>query len=171
MSDLVERARRGDEEAFDRLYRENVERVYAVCLRMCADRDLAERLTQDAFVRGWRGLKAFRGGSRFSTWLHRIAVNVVLEDQRAGSRRERLHERRAETEGTAVTSDFAGDTRLDLERAITALPRGARAVIVLHDIEGYRYEEIAELMGITIGTVKSQIHRGRRMLREALEPT
>ncbi|HUP00416.1 MAG TPA: sigma-70 family RNA polymerase sigma factor [Gemmatimonadota bacterium] len=171
MSDLVERAQRGEAGAFDRLYREHVERVYAICLRLSADPLRAEGLTQDVFVRAWRRLDSFRGESRFSTWLHRIAVNAFMEDHRSMTRRGR----RIETTGPGGLEAYsiaiqsgAPDTRLDLERAIAALPRGARTMIVLHDVEGYRYEEVAALTGVALGTVKSQIHRGRRLLREAL---
>lgn len=169
MSDLVERAQRGEIAAFDGLYRENVERVYALCLRMCADPDRAERLTQDAFVRAWRALSAFRRQSRFSTWLHRIAVNVVLEDHRAVTRLERRHEAGGMLDRSEVSPAIAVDIGIDLERAIARLPRGARMAVVLHDIEGYKYEEIAQLMGVSMGTVKSQIHRARGLLKEALE--
>ncbi len=166
MSDLIERAQRGDAGAFARLYRDNVERIYAVCLRMSGDSERAERLTQDAFVRAWRALPSYRGEARFSTWLHRIAVNVVLEDHRSRSRRNLRHEAAASQSPPVVAEDT--EARLDLERAIADLPAGARMMVVLHDIEGYRYEEIAELTGVALGTVKSQIHRGRRLLRESL---
>jgi RNA polymerase sigma-70 factor (ECF subfamily) len=166
VSDLIERAQRGDAEAFARLYRDNVERVYAVCLRMSGDPERAERLTQDAFVRAWRALPAYRGQARFSTWLHRIAVNVVLENHRSTSRRDLRHEAAAAACPPVAAENT--EIRLDLERAIAALPPGARLMVVLRDIEGYGYEEIAELTGVTLGTVKSQIHRGRRLLRESL---
>ena len=165
VSDLIERAQRGDAGAFARLYRDNVERVYAVCLRMSGDPERAERLTQDAFVRAWRALPAYRGQARFSTWLHRIAVNVVLENHRSTRRRDLRHQ--AAAVGPPVAAEHT-EIRLDLERAIAALPAGARMMVVLHDIEGYGYEEIAGLTGVALGTVKSQIHRGRRLLRESL---
>ncbi len=165
VSDLIERAQRGDAGAFARLYRDNVERVYAMCLRMSGEPERAERLTQDAFVRAWLGLPAYRGEARFSTWIHRIAVNVVLEDHRSTSRRQR-HEAVSLTYPAVAAEDT--EARMEIERAIASLPDGARLMVVLHDIEGYRYEEIAELTGVALGTVKSQIHRGRRLLREAL---
>jgi RNA polymerase sigma-70 factor (ECF subfamily) len=167
--DLVRRAQAGDRSAFDALSDEHVGHVYAVCLRMTADPRHAERLTQDAFVRAWRGLPRFRGDSRFSSWLHRLTVNVVLEDSRAERWREDrvrlvpdlgLHDR-----GT-VNGD-AG-SRLDLERAISMLPVGARRVLVLHDVIGHPQKEIAEMLGIAVGTVKAQLHRARRLLREKL---
>ncbi|MGH7564482.1 MAG: RNA polymerase sigma factor [Gemmatimonadota bacterium] len=168
VSDLIERAQRGDAGAFDRLYRDNAERVYAVCLRMSGDPERAERLTQDTFVHAWRGLPSYRGEARFSTWLHRIAVNVVLEDHRSTARWRSRHEAVSPVAAYPPVAREDTDARLDLERAIAGLPAGARTMVVLHDIEGYRYEEIAELTGVALGTVKSQIHRGRRLLRESL---
>ncbi|CAN5277391.1 sigma-70 family RNA polymerase sigma factor [soil metagenome] len=165
----MQRAKRGEAGAFDQLYREHVERVYAICLRLSADPVLAESLTQDAFVRAWKGLDSFRGQSRLSTWLYRIAVNVTLEDRRSAARHGETFEAAVNDEHyVAVVRDAAPDTQIDLERAIRTLPRGARTMVVLHDIEGYRYEEIAEMTGAAVGTVKSQLHRGRKLLREAL---
>lgn len=159
----------GDRHAFERLYRANVNRVYAVCVRMCGDRVRAEELVQDAFVRAWDRLPQFRGDAAFSTWLHRLTVNVVLEAQRSERRG------RARTEGEDVLADAAplapGEhhaDRMDLAVAIAALPPGARAVFALHDVEGYRHEEIAEMLDITSGGSKAQLHRARRLLREAL---
>lgn len=169
--ELVRRAQAADRPAFDTLYEKYVGRVYAVCLRMCADPDDAERLTQDVFVRVWQRLASFRGDSRFTSWLHRIAVNVVLEDIRSTHRRTArvqnvpepaFHER----PGKDSSSDL--DARMDLERAIALLPHGARQALVLHDIEGYKHEEIAQLLGTAVGTTKAQLHRARRLLRDRL---
>ncbi|MFQ5679031.1 MAG: RNA polymerase sigma factor [Gemmatimonadota bacterium] len=165
----MQRAQRGDEAAFDALYREHVGRVYATCLRLSADRRRAEELTQDVFVRCWEKLSTFRGESRFSTWLYRLAANLALDERRARGREGRLAQAAAEERLSARSQEPPYGERLDLERAVAALPRGARIVVVLHDIEGYRYEEIAEMTGVALGTVKSQIHRGRRLLREMLE--
>jgi RNA polymerase sigma-70 factor (ECF subfamily) len=137
---------------------------------MAGDAVEARRLTQDVFVRAWERLGLFRGESAFSSWLHRLAVNVVLADRRAAGRRLR----RVVTAADAPAHDGLADAgwspeRLDLERAIAALPPGARAVFVLHEIEGYGHEEIAALTGIAVGTSKAQLHRARRLLREALE--
>ena len=159
----------GDRNAFERLYRANVNRVYAVCVRMCGDRPRAEELAQDAFVRAWEKLPQFRGDSAFSTWLHRLTVNVVLEAQRSEKRRRA----RVETED-ALEADPPLARRefhlekMDLTVAIAALPPGARAVFALHDVEGYKHEEIAEMLSITSGGSKAQLHRARRLLREAL---
>jgi RNA polymerase sigma-70 factor (ECF subfamily) len=166
---LVARARRGDRPAFDALYHMHVDRVYGVCLRMCADVERAERLTQDAFVNAWRRLSTFRGESAFTSWLHRLAVNAVLEDARRTKRREARVLPMADL--GAVDGPARGgheDVRLGLERAIASLPPGARAVLVLHDIEGYTHDEIAALTGTAVGTTKAQLHRARRLLRERL---
>jgi RNA polymerase sigma-70 factor (ECF subfamily) len=166
---LVERARNGDRAAFDALYRMHAGRVYGVCLRMVADAERAEQLTQDAFVLAWRRLDSFRGESAFTSWLHRLTVNVVLEASRRQSRREVREETMADL---TVVDRGAGppdvDTRLVLERAVAALPPGARTCLVLHDIEGYTHEEIAQLTGTAVGTTKAQLHRARRLLREML---
>jgi RNA polymerase sigma-70 factor (ECF subfamily) len=167
---LVARARAGDSRAFEGLYRRVVGRVYALCLRMTRDGQRAEELTQDVFVRAWERLGTFRGESQFTTWLHRLAVNVVLQDGRTKGRRE-SRERLTEDPGEymiRVRHEMPG-ARLDLERAIAALPEGARSVILLRDVYGYKYQEIAEMQGVALGTVKAQIHRARRMLREKLE--
>jgi len=166
---LVERAQGGDTHAFEAIYRRLVGRIYALCLRMSRDPQRAEELTQDVFVRAWERMGSFRGDSRFTTWLHRLAVNVVLQAGRTRGRREsREHLVADPGEYSArVVREMPG-TRVDIERAIAALPDGARTVLVLRDIEGYKYDEIAEIQGVALGTVKAQIHRARRMLREAL---
>lgn len=167
--ELVRRAREGDARAFEALYRENLGRVFALCLRMVRDRTRAEELTQEAFVRAWEKLNTFRGDAAFSTWLHRLTVNLVLTDQRSRARRnDRVT--LADDSGLPDTPgrNEAPGARVDLEQAIAALPEGARHVFVLYEIEGYRHEEIAEMMGIASGTTKAQLHRARRLLREAL---
>ena len=123
--------------------------------------------TQDAFVRAWGKLGSFRGEAAFPTWLHRLAVNVVLTDRRSAGRRERRAEAAAESGPRAQPAPRAG-LGVDLERAIARLPPGARAVFVLYDVEGYCHQEIAEMTGIATGTSKAQLHRARRLLREAL---
>ena len=167
-AELARRIARGDEAAFDRLYGENVERVYAVCLRMCGDAGRARGLTQEAFVRAWQRIGSFRGESRLSSWLHRIAVNVVLERQRTRRRWHTLMVDPEQGTGRAARGADPG-LRVDLERAIAGLPDGARHMLVLRDVEGHSYEEVAELTGAALGTVKSQISRARRLVREALE--
>ncbi len=165
----VERAQAGEVGAFEQLYRLHAGRVYALCLRMCGDPGEAEELTQDAFVRAWEKLEGFRGQSAFSSWLHRLTVNVVLGSWRArGRQRERVVPI-GEVAGLADPGHEPEPRRgLDLERAIAALPAGARTVFVLHDVEGYRHRDIAELTGLAVGTSKAQLHRARRLLRKAL---
>lgn len=167
---LVKRAQSGDSGAFEALYRRLVGRIYALCLRMARDSQRAEELTQDVFVRAWERLGTFRGESKFTTWLHRLAVNVVLQDGRAKGRRE-SREELVDDPGKylgRVTVEFPG-TRMDLERAIASLPDGARRVLILRDIYGYKYDEIAEMQSVALGTVKAQIHRARKMMREKLD--
>ena len=167
---LVGQACRGDHEAFEALYRANVGRIYALCLRLSADVLRAEELTQSVFIKAWEKLGSFRGKSAFSTWLHRLTVNLVLEDKRSERRRT---ERVLTTDDPALLDggsvEMQPDVGIDLERAIALLPPGARAAFVLHDIEGYRHNEIAELTGTSPGTSKVQLHRARRLLRKALE--
>ena len=167
---LVDRAKAGDMAAFEELYRRNVGRVFAVCMRMAGDPSLAEELAQDVFVRAWERLGTFRGDSAFSSWLHPLTVNVALSERRA---------RRRRTSRFVTTDDLTPfekpgkssgpEEGMDLERALATLPPGARSVFVLHDVEGYRHQEIAELTGVAEGTSKAQLHRARRMMREALE--
>jgi len=170
-ADLVRRAQAGDRLAFEQLYRDNVGRVYALCFRM-AGPEFAEELAQDVFVRAWQKLGSFRGESAFSSWLHPLTVNVALSERR--SRRRRLARvmttddlTEFERPGPPTRSD-GPEAGFDLERALDTLPPGARAVFVLHDVEGYKHAEIAERTGVATGTSKAQLHRARRLLREAL---
>jgi len=168
-ADSIESAQEGDVAAFERLYRENESRIYALCLRMVADRSRAEELTQASFVRAWEKLGSFRGDSAFATWLHRLAVNVVLGDMRS---RGRWQARFTEMEDLSAFEDKTGRSSpraaVDLERAIATLPPKARAIFVLYDIEGYRHAEIAEMTGLAEGTSKAHLHRARKLLREVL---
>ncbi len=169
-TELVREAQAGSDDAFERLYRKHGRHIYALCLRMVSDPDRAEELVQDAFVRAWNTIGSFQHKSAFGTWLHRLSVNVVLSDMRTEKRRssrELLPGELDQFEHEA--KDAMPETRMDLERAIAALPSGAKRVLVLHDIEGYRYREIAGLIGVAEGTVKSQLSRARRLVREALE--
>lgn len=168
-TDLVAQARGGDANAFERLYRENVGRIHGLCRRLTGDSTLAEDLTQEVFVRTWEKLPTFRGRSAFSSWLHRLAVNVVLGDRRASARRNARVLTVAEPEAVeSIPLSVAPGGDIDLERAIAALPPGARTVFILHDVEGYRHEEIAGFIGVTVGTSKGQLHRARKLLKEAL---
>lgn len=166
---LAARAQAGDARAFEELYREHVGHVYALCLRMTRNKTMAEDLTQEAFLRAWRKINSFRGDSAFSTWMHRLTVNLVLTQLRSDTRRNAR---------VTVTDDLQPYEKpgrekrpglaADIEAAVGKLPERARAVFILHDIEGYRHDEIAGMMGIATGTTKAQLHRARRMLREAL---
>lgn len=165
-SDLS-RAAAGDREAFERVYRAYVGRVYSICLRMVGDRAEAEEATQDVFVRLWDKLSLYRGESLFSTWLHRLAVNVVLT-------RRKVHGRHSDRAASGEILELVPQREapvgisMDLESAIATLPEGARRVFVLHDVEGYKHEEIGTMLGITSGGSKAQLHRARLLLRKAL---
>jgi RNA polymerase sigma-70 factor, ECF subfamily len=171
---LVAAAREGIQAAFEQLYRQHSGRIHALCLRLSGDADLAEQHTQDAFVLAWRKLPGYRGESRFGTWLHRLTVNVVLDHQRARARRQRREtplDPWAEADNLPAVRPLAGAAigmRLDLERALAGLPDRARAAFVLHEVEGYPVREVAALMQVTEGTVKTQLFRARRQLREVL---
>jgi RNA polymerase sigma-70 factor (ECF subfamily) len=167
---LVSRAQRGDRRAFEQVYRRTVDRIYAVCLRMCADAEEASELVQDVYVRAWQRLSSFRGESLFTTWLHRLTVNLVLQDRRSKGRRRARERTEADLEqyGCAAVVAMPG-TRVDLERAIAGLPTRAREVLVLRDVQGYKYDEIARMTGVSLGTVKAQIHRARNLVKEALD--
>jgi RNA polymerase sigma-70 factor, ECF subfamily len=167
----VSRAQEGDLLSFERLYRENVNRIYALCLRLCGDPVRAEELTQDVFVRAWEKLASFRGDSAFSTWLHRLAVNVVLGQRRSEGRlgaRLVFADDLTIYEGTSTAAPAEG-VRMDLEAAMASLPEGTRAVFVMHEVEGYTHEEIARLTGRAEGTCKALLHRARKLLRERLQ--
>ena len=159
----------GDRGAFEKVYRAHAGRVFAICVRMAGSRQVAEELTQDVFVRAWQKLGQFRGEASFSTWLHRLAVNVVLNARKQDGRRSGRHEEMDEESHSLAAPGLSvpGD-RLDLEAAIAKLPPGARRVFVLHDVEGFTHEEIAGMSGVTTGATKSQLHRARMLLREAL---
>ena len=159
--------RAGDIAAFERLYREQVGRVMGVCQRLTADYALAEDCTQETFIRAWRALESFESRSQVATWLHRIAVNVVLERRRKPDRRLEFVAQPREDD-----ADFAFDTPVEvreLEAAITNLPPGARDVLVLSGVYGYSHAETAEMLGIAAGTCKAQLHRARALLRAKLD--
>lgn len=168
---LVTAARGGDARAFERLYRLHSGRVFGLCLRMTRRRDVAEDCVQQTFVRAWRNLSAFEGRSAFGTWLHRIAVNEVLTQARNhGTRIESDDEVVADAHSGApegLNEIDAGEV-MDVERALATLPEGARHVVVLQAVYGYSHEEVAEMLGVAVGTCKAQLHRGRRLLRERL---
>jgi RNA polymerase sigma-70 factor (ECF subfamily) len=166
-ADCVRLAAEGDVRAFEQLYELHLPRVHSLVRRMTGGRDTDE-LTQDIFVRVWQKLGTFRGDSAFGTWLHRLAVNVVIERFRTdATRRQRL------IEGEGIFDRLSSpprprDVSLDFEAALEKLPDGAREIFVLHDVDGYKHGEIAELLGISAGTSKAQLHRARMMLRKHL---
>lgn len=168
-AELARRIVSGDEQAFDDFYHAHVRRVYAICMRLSADPEHARRLVQDTFVLAWEKMDSFRGESRLSSWLHRIAVNAFIEGRRRHARwRRLLTQGKTQAERLPDRRDDPG-LRVDLERCIAALPEGARTMLVLRDVEGHSYRDIARLTGVAEGTVKAQLHRARRLLREMLE--
>ncbi|MFL5595486.1 MAG: RNA polymerase sigma factor, partial [Gemmatimonadaceae bacterium] len=169
--ECVRRAQTGDVDAFEILYREHSARIFALCLRLKAgDKVDATELMQDVFIRAWRRLATFRGDSAFASWLHRLAVNTMLENARSERRREARVLPMDDTSRLAGAARNSGiDLKMDMEEAVASLPRGARLAFVLHDVEGYQHQEIAEQLGVSVGTVKAQLHRARRLLRQKLE--
>jgi len=168
LDDDVALAAGGDSSAFERLYRTHVARIHSLTRRMLGTHD-ADEVTQDIFVRTWQKLGQFRGESAFSTWLHRLAVNVVIERRRSFAvQRERIADDPSALEFITVAPARA-DLTVDFEHAIEQLPPGAREIFVLHDVEGYKHREIAAMLDITSGTSKRQLHRARMLLRKHLQ--
>ena len=177
-AEAIDRAKQGDAESFEGLYGLHKRRVYSLCLRMTGNTAEAEDLTQEAFLQLYRKIASFRGESAFSTWLHRLAVNVVLMRLRKkGLPQVSLEETLEPQQQDGPRKDIgtrdnvlAGSIdRISLERAIEGLPPGYRIVFVLHDIEGYEHNEIAEMLGCSIGNSKSQLHKARMKLRDLLK--
>jgi RNA polymerase sigma-70 factor (ECF subfamily) len=164
---LVDRARLGDVRAFERLYRDHCGRVHAVCLRLTREHALAEDCTQEAFIRAWRSLANFESRSNVGTWLHRIAVNVVLERRRRPDRRLEFVDELPEPADHECALDTPVE-EAELEAAIASLPEGARDVLVLCGIHGYSHAEASTMLGIAEGTCKAQLHRARALLRARL---
>jgi RNA polymerase sigma-70 factor (ECF subfamily) len=174
------RAQQGDAGAFERLYRLHHRRVYSLCLRMVGNTAEAEDLTQEAFLQLFRKIATFRGESAFSTWLHRLSVNVVLMRLRKKTLTETSLDETTEPdeEGGGPRKDIGGPDlrlsgsvdRVNLERAVEQLPPGYRSIFVLHDVQGYEHNEIAAIMRCSIGNSKSQLHKARMRLRRLLSP-
>lgn len=157
----------GDSSAFERLYRAHVPRIHSLARRMLGSEE-ADEVTQDIFVRTWQKLGQFRGESAFTTWLHRLAVNVVIERRRTFAiQRERMTDDPAALE-LATVAPARADLTVDFEAAMEQLPPGAREIFVLHDVEGYKHREIAAMLDITTGTSKRQLHRARMLMRRHL---
>ncbi len=179
-AELIEKAKLGDAQAFQALYEKHKRRVYSLCLRMTSNTAEAEDLTQEAFLQLYRKIATFRGESAFSTWLHRLSVNVVLMHLRKKSLPVvSLEETTQGTGGEDDTpkKDFGAEDmalagsidRLQLQKAVEDLPPGYRTIFVLHDVEGYEHNEIAEIVGCSIGNSKSQLHKARMKLRDLLK--
>jgi RNA polymerase sigma-70 factor (ECF subfamily) len=171
--ELARAAAAGDATAFEKLYEQHSRRVYSLCLRMVASAALAEDLTQEVFLQVFRKIGSFRGDSAFTTWLHRLTVNqVLMHFRKRGVKLERTSEEGDFTDVVETplqsTRRISMIDRLALEKAIEQLPPGYRTVFTLHDIEGYEHEEISDMLDISIGTSKSQLHKARMRLRELL---
>ncbi len=167
----IARASRGDRAAFERIYCRHAGWVFGLCLRLSGQRELAEDCTQETFVAAWRGLSGFQKRSEFSTWLHRIAVNAVLARRRKAADTIWANDQAHAEEVLNVPGDLDAAGPFDLERTITALPRGARDVLVLVGIYGYSHEEAGTMLGVAPGTSKAQLHRARELLSARLNLT
>jgi len=165
--DDVARAAGGDLQAFERLYRTHAPRVHSLARRMAGGQD-ADDLTQDIFVRVWQKVATFRGDSSFATWLHRLAVNVIVERFRSKASERKRFADVGDQPPEAVAPRSSPTDRLGLEDAVERLPDGARRVFVLHDVHGYRHQEIASMLDVSVGTTKAQLHRARMLMRRRL---
>ena len=171
---LTQDAAAGDMSAFEELYARHNQRVYSLCLRMTQNVTEAEDLTQEAFIQLFRKIGSFRGDSAFTTWLHRLTVNQVLMHFRKRSVKLEKTTEEGETPeqtvvGTGNPNQMPVIDRIALDRAIAQLPPGYRSVFVLHDVEGHEHEEIAKMLGVAVGTSKSQLHKARMKLRALLK--
>jgi RNA polymerase sigma-70 factor (ECF subfamily) len=167
---IIRQASEGSGTAVRALYERYSPRVYAVVRRIAGDDDLAQDYAQEAWIRAIRALPTFRGDARFSTWLHRIAVNSALQALRKADTRTK---REGPMPEVVAATQVDGDTLLGdlLERAMDQLPEGMRQVLILHDVEGYTHEEIGEVLGVSAGTSKSQLFKARGKMRELLRPS
>jgi RNA polymerase sigma-70 factor (ECF subfamily) len=162
-------AARGDHGAFERLYRRYIIRVYSLCTRLSGSRTQGEELTREVFLRAWQKLPEFSGETAYGTWLHRLAIDVVLNAQKVDRPAARIDQGGSPAERWSDVESPSDDAqRLDLGQAIDALPDDARRMFVLHDVERYKHEEIAEIFGITVGMSKAQLRRARLLVRETL---
>jgi RNA polymerase sigma-70 factor (ECF subfamily) len=176
-AEAIERAKQGDEAAFEILYQMHKRRVYSLCLRMVSNPAQAEDLAQEAFLQLFRKVGTFRGESAFSTWLHRMTVNVVLMNLRKKGLPVVSLEETIETDEESQKKELGGEDlklagsldRLQLQRAIEKLPPGYKTIFVLHDVEGFEHNEIATMVGCSIGNSKSQLHKARLKLRDYLK--
>ena len=164
---LITRVKQNDIQAFEQLYRLHSGRVYALCFRLVGNRAQAEEFAQESFVRAWQKIRTFRGESSFASWLYRLTTNVVLGSLRKKQLKQVSLDEVSDSQNPADRRLDTGSI-MDMEKAISKLPDGARTIFVLHDIEGYQHNEIAELTGLAIGTSKTQLHRARKLLKRCL---
>jgi RNA polymerase sigma-70 factor (ECF subfamily) len=168
--ELIAQAKSGNKSAFEDIYRIHVGRVYGICLRILGDHFRAEEITQQVFIRSWVKLVSFRGEGGFGSWLHRLAVNASLNELNASALMQiqdsSLDDLKTEP---SYRESCSQEMQMDLEKAIAALPVGARVVFVLHEIEGFNHREIAKKLGLANGTCKAQLFRARKLLREVLK--
>jgi RNA polymerase sigma-70 factor (ECF subfamily) len=168
--ELVSKAKAGSHAAFEALYQTHLGHVYGICMRILMDQSRAEEVTQKIFIHAWVKLQSFRGDSRFSSWLYRLSVNMILDELKPIGWKNDLDRRNEQMNLTGASSfEPAHDLRLDLNSAIDLLPRQARLIFVMHDIAGFTHDEIAEAMNLAAGTCKAQLSRARRILREVLK--
>jgi len=169
---LVIRSLNGDRTAYEKLYRANVGKVYALCLRMCGQKELAEDLAQESFIRAWQKLDSFRGDSKFSSWLYRLTSNVVIGHLRSSSKwqleqyDEAIHEKTLEK---VSSSDSIKAHCGDIEKALLTLSDKARVVLIMHDYLGFKHTEISDITGMAIGTSKTHLHRAKAQLKAQAE--
>lgn len=174
--DMIERASRGDAAAFNRLMEQHERRMYAVALRMCGNREDAQDCLQEAMLRVYRAIGGFKGQSSFSTWVYRITMNTCLDELRRKKNRQSTSLDSLLDMGWSPSDDtnapekqaMRSELRRNLNRAIQELPEEMRSAVVLRDIQGFSYEEIAHMLEINVGTIKSRISRGREKLREKM---
>lgn len=164
-SQLILRSKNGDSTAFEKLYRDNVGRVYALCLRMCGQKDLAEDLSQEAFIRAWQKLNSFRGDSAFSSWLFRLTSNVVVGHMRKQKKWHIVSLDEQEYDQTPAVSKLPEHNRHDIERSLSVLSDTSRVVLIMYEYLGYQHNEISDITGMAIGTSKTHLHRARATLK------
>lgn len=176
-AEVIKKAQTGDVDCFEALYARHKRRIFSLCLRMTGNYAQAEDFTQEAFLQLYRKIGSFRGESAFSTWLHRLSVNIILMHWRKKGLAEVSLEETLEPQSEDGPKKDIGKRddilhgsidRLNLDRAIASLPPGYRIIFVLHDVEGYEHNEIAEMLGCSIGNSKSQLHKARMKLRSLL---
>lgn len=165
---LVTLSKRGDQRAYEQLYRANVGKIHALCLRLCGQREMAEDLTQEAFVKAWQRIASFRGDSAFGSWMYRLTTNLVISYMRQQTKWKYvdIEEEHFQDEDADVDS-IKGESS-DLERAIAGLPEQARVVLILYEFIGYQHNEISEITGLAVGTCKAHLHRAKNLLKERL---